>query len=200
MGGEYDRAAKSVIRETRSFLERVPGLQDLCFSDQTPFASDQTRMWLSSEVMIGGDGSGGTGAGAIAGGNAWDTGLTDARKKAAGGDMKAAMAIFNQGIAAAGSVRGKFYWRSALADLMLQTGKTEAAIGILEQLAANAEAYNLNEWEPDLVGRVYNLLYQSYRKQQSKKKDDKVIMENVRLAYEKLCWFDPITALNAEGD
>jgi len=84
--------------------------------------------------------------------------------------------------------------------LMLQTGNTEAAIGILEQLAANSEAYNLNEWEPDLLGRVYNLLYQSYRKQQSKKKDDKVIMENVRMAYEKLCWFDPITALNAEGD
>jgi len=200
MGGEYDRAAKSVIRETRSFLERVPGLQDLHFSDQTPFANDQTRMWLSSEVMTGGDGSGSSSATAIMGGNTWDSGLAEARKKAAGGDMKAAMTIFNEGIAVAGNARGKFYWRSALADLMLQTGNTEAAIGILEQLAANSEAYNLNEWEPDLVGRVYNLLYQSYRKQQSKKKDDKVIMENVRMAYEKLCWFDPITALNAEGD
>ena len=199
MGGEYDSAANTVIRETRSFLERVPGLQNLSFSDQTPFASDQTQMWLSSEVMTGGDGSGATGAGAIDGENAWDAGLVDARKKAASGDMKAAMAISNQGIAA-GNARDKFYWRCALADLMLQTGNTEAAIGILQQLAANAEAYNLNDWEPYLVGRVYNLLYQSYRKQQSKKKDDKAIMENVRLAYEKLCWFDPVTALNTEGE
>ncbi len=200
MGGEYDSAAKTVIRETRSLLERVPGLQNLSFSDQTPFASDQTQMWLSTEVMTGGDGSGVTGAGAVSGSNAWDTGLSDARKKAAGGDTKAAMVILNQGIAAAGTARDKFCWRCALADLMLQTGNTEAAIGILEQLAVNAETYNLNDWEPDLVGRVYNLLYQSYRKQQSRKKDDKAIMENVRLAYEKLCWFDPVTALNTEGE
>ena len=199
MGSEYEKAAASVIRETRSFLERVPGLQELSFSDQTPFASDQTKMWLSSEVMSAGDGSA-AGAAAGSGTNPWDSGLADARKKAAGGDMKAAMQIFNQGIAAAGNARDKFYWRSALADLMLQTGKTEAATGILEQLAANAETYNLSEWEPDLVGRIYNLLYQSYRKQQGKKKDDEAIMENVRLAYEKLCWFDPITALTAEGD
>lgn len=200
MGGEYDNAEKTVIRETRSFLERVPGLQELSFSDQTPFASDQTKMWLSTEVMAGGAGAGGASTGALAGDSAWVSGLADARKKAAGGDMKAAMAIFSQGIATAGNVRDKYYWRSALADLLLQTGKTEAAAGILEQLAANAETYKLNEWEPDLVGRIYNLLYQSYRKQQGKKKDDKAVMENIRLAYEKLCWFDPITALTAEGD
>ena len=200
MGAEYENAAKSVIRETRSFLERVPGLQDLSFSDQTPFANDQTKMWLSSEVMTGGDSSGSSSAGTIMGGNTWDTALADARKKAAGGDEQAAMAIFNEGIASAGNARDKFYWRSALADLMLQTGNMEAAIGILGQLAVKAEEYNLNDWEPDLVGRIYNLLYQSYRKQQSRNKDDKAIMENVRLAYEKLCWFDPVTALTAKGD
>ena len=67
-------------------------------------------------------------------------------------------------------------------------------------MSDQVEAYRLTEWEPDLLSRMYKLLYQSYRKQQGKKKEDSVINELVESTYEMLCWFDPVTALTVKGE
>lgn len=199
LGAEYENAAKAVIAELRNFLQRIPEMTSLSFSDQTPFASDQTKMWLESEVMSSGgsspavSSSGGTA-------NAWDEALATAKKKIAAGDKEAAMKIFHAGITTAGQIRDKFYWRCTLAELLLQTGEAEAASSLLKSMTEQVEAYRLTEWEPDLLARIYKLLYQSYRKQQSKKKDDTALNGLVDAAYEMLCWFDPVTALTVKGE
>lgn len=200
MGTEYEKAANAVIAELRHLLHRIPELSDLSFSDQTPFASDQTKMWLESEVLVssGGAANNTSVSGGVA--NTWDSALADARKQAAGGDKVAAMKIFNEGIANATQVRDKFYWRCALAELLLQTGEASAASNLLKPMTDQAEAYHLTEWEPDLLSKIYKLLYQSYRKQQGKKKEDSVINELVDSAYDMLCWFDPVTALTVKGE
>lgn len=200
MGGEYEKAANAVIGELRHFLHRIPELQNLSFSDQTPFVSEQTKMWLETEVLN--SASGAAEASSAAGGvaNAWDDALVQARKKAAAGDKKAAMKVFHDGIASAGQVRDKFYWRCALAELLLQTGDAAAASNLLKPMTEQVETYRLNEWEPDLLSKIYKLLYQSYRKQQAKKKEDSALNELVDSAYDMLCWFDPVTALTLKGE
>ena len=200
MGGEYEKAANAVIGELRHFLHRIPELQNLSFSDQTPFASDQTKMWLEAEVLNSASGAAeaSSAAGSVA--SAWDHALVQARKKAAAGDKKAAMKVFHDGIASAGQVRDKFYWRCALAELLLQTGDAAAASNLLKPMTEQIETYRLNEWEPDLLSRIYKLLYQSYRKQQAKKKEDSALNELVDSAYDMLCWFDPVTALTVKGE
>lgn len=195
LGSEYDKAAKTVIRETRAFIERFPGVVDLSFSDQTPFVSDQTKMWLDAEVLLSADSSSNSEAGSTGTSNEWDVVLGEARKKAASGDTEAAVALFEAGINSASQVRDKYYWRCAFAELLLQTGKPLIASSVLEQMAINASDYNLAEWEPELMARIYLLLLQSYKKQQTKKKDDPTINDLVESSYEQLCWFDPVTAL-----
>ena len=199
MGGEYEKAAAAVIAELRHLLQRIPDLMDMSFSDQTPFVGDQTKMWLESEVLAesGSSSSSGSSSGAA---SAWDDALAEARKNAASGDKEAAMKIFDDGIANAGQARDKFYWRCALAELLLQTGEAAAASNLLKPMAEQAEAYRLSEWEPALLSRMYKLLYQSYRKQQGKKKDDPALNERVESAYDRLCWFDPVTALIVKGE
>ena len=199
MGAEYENAAKAVITELRNFLQRIPEMTGLSFSDQTPFASDQTKMWLESEVMSS---AGSAPAAASSGGaaNVWDEALLTAKKKVAAGDKEAAMKIFNAGITTAGQVRDKFYWRCALAELLLQTGESEAASSLLKSMTEQVEGYRLTEWEPGLLAQIYKLLYQSYRKQQSKKKDDAALNGLIDSAYEMLCWFDPVTALTVKGE
>ena len=199
MGGEYENAANAVIAELRNFLQRVPELTGLSFSDQTPFVSDQTRMWLESEVMSSGSSSTAAASSASVA-NAWDDALLTARKKIATGDKEAAMKIFDAGITTAGQVRSKFYWRCSLAELLLQTGEAEAASSLLKSMTEQVESYRLTEWEPYLLAKIYKLLYQSYRKQQSKKKDDQALNGLVDAAYEMLCWFDPVTALTVKGE
>jgi len=198
MGSEYENAAQAVIGELRHLLNRIPELLELSFSDQTPFAADQTKMWLESEVMTSA-GSSGAASGAV-GSNEWDDALADARKQAATGDKQAAMKIFEDGIANAGQVRDKFYWRCALAELLLQTGEAAAASNLLRPMTDQVDAFRLAEWEPDLLAKIYKLLYQSYRKQQAKKKEDSVINELVESTYDMLCWFDPVTALTVKGE
>ncbi len=199
MGGEYEAAAQTVIRETRVFIERIPEVLELSFADKTPFADDQAKMWISNEVMVGSE------SGATAGGSksnagiedAWDTALKEASKTAAK-DLNKAVALLNDGISSAGQIRDKFYWRCALADLLLQAGKAEFAIGLLTQMAEKSERYSLSEWEPDLLARIYNLLHQAYKKHKGKKKEDNAT-DNADSVYEQLCWFDPITALTVKG-
>ncbi|MDH5387819.1 MAG: type VI secretion system protein TssA [Gammaproteobacteria bacterium] len=199
MGGEYEKAATAVIGELQHLLQRIPDLLDLSFSDQTPFVSDQTRMWLESEVLTSATES----SSAVTKGdtsNAWDDALVKSRKLVSSGDKEAALKIFNEGIAAAAQVRDKFYWRCALAELLLQTGEAVAASNLLKAMTNQVEVYHLTEWEPDLLSRIYKLLYQSYRKQQSKKKDDSMLGDLVESTYVQLCWFDPISALTVKGE
>jgi len=199
LGAEYEPAAQTVIRETAHFLNRLPELTELSFSDNTPFASDQTRLWLNAEVLGSAGGGNEKGAAESDGGEPWSIGLKEAGRKAAAGNTEEAIEVMRNGLLQAAQMRDKMYWRCSLAELLLQIGDAASASGILEQLAAQQDEDHLLHWEPRLLAYTYNLLFQSYQKQQKKNKDDKVLIEKASRAYEKLCWFDPITALSMKG-
>jgi type VI secretion system protein VasJ len=55
LGNRYEKAYDAVCQETAFLLHRLPGLEDLCFSDGTPFAVPETRQWLQGIAL----GSGG---------------------------------------------------------------------------------------------------------------------------------------------
>ncbi|MFT5399134.1 MAG: type VI secretion system protein VasJ [Gammaproteobacteria bacterium] len=198
LGAEFDPAAKTVVRELANLLDRMPELIQLSFSDESPFANDQTRMWLDAEVLAqaGGDSSGGATA---ASADAWNASLNDARKLAASGESDAAIELINQGVSGASNKREQAYWRCALGELLIQIGKVETAAEMLEQVGEHAKSMKMEEWEPQLLAKVYNLMYQSYQKQQKAKKDDPVFKQKMDQAYSQLCWFDPVTALSVKG-
>ena len=199
LGAEYDAAVQGVIRELNNFLSRLPEVASLSFSDESPFASDQTRMWLDAEVLNqGSDGAPAASADSSAG-DPWGLALAEARQLAAGGDNDKALAIMNQGLAGATQMRDQVYWRCALAELLLLTGGAEAAAGMLETISQQAIARQMAEWEPQLLAKTYGLLFQAYEKLRKTKKDDKSLQEKTAQAFEQLCWFDPITALSVKG-
>ena len=199
LGAEYEAAAHTVIRETANFLSRLPELVDLSFSDQTPFASDQTRLWLNAEVLNASSGSGGEDSSQRGEAAAWDKALSEAATKAATGETKEAVEIIRQGMLHASQQRDQMYWRCALAQLLLNVGDASSASNILEQVTAQLDEETLSVWEPDLLSHAYYLLVQSYQKQQKKNKEDKGLTEKATKAYEKLCWFDPVIALSVKG-
>ncbi len=200
LGPEYEAALKTVISELSSLVGRMPELLEMSFSDQTPFASDQTRLWIESEVLLATTEGGGKSASATsAAGEAWTQALTDAAKKAASGDATEAIAMMHIGMQQAGSPRARMYWRCALAELSMQTGGNEAATDILEQVAAQLSDNPVADWEPELPAYTYRLLHQSYQKQLKKTKDNPELKIKAQQAYDKLCWFDPVTALSERG-
>ncbi len=199
LGSGCEPAAQIVVRELKTLLARIPELQELAFADQTPFASDQTRLWLDAEVLVTA-GEGSATVGAPAGDAApWDAALVDARQVAAGGKTEEALAVINAGLTAARSGRDQSYWRCALAELLLQIGQAESASAILESLSQQARSRQMTDWEPELMSRIYNQLFLSYQKQRKSKTEDRSLKEKAEQAFEQLCWFDPVTALSLKG-
>jgi type VI secretion system protein VasJ len=198
LGAEYESAAQAVTRELRNFISRFPEVVDFSFSDETPFANDQTRMWLDAEVLGSSSGAG-SDSSDTATSELWNSTLAEAKQMAASGDSNKALDLMSSGMSKASQLREQVYWRCAIAELMLQTGKADTAAFVLEQASQQAKAMQISQWEPQLLAKIYYLLFQSYQKQQKTNKEDKTLEEKASLAYEQLCWFDPITALSIKG-
>ncbi len=199
LGPEYANATNAVIRETGAFLSRLPELASLAFNDGTPFAADQTRLWLDAEVLTSsrGEPDRSTVAGQTA--EAWNQAFAEASKAAAGGDSEKAIEVLNTGLQQAGSQREQVYWRCTLARFLIQVGRAADASALLEPIIAQLDGTQVGAWEPGILSQVYSLLYQSYQKQQTKKKEDPELKEKLENAYRKLCWFDPVNALSVKG-
>jgi type VI secretion system protein VasJ len=199
LGAEYEAAVQTVIRELGNFISRLPDVVGLSFSNEAPFADDQTRMWLDAEVIGQSSGALSDGTSESPSGELWSSVLVEAKKLAASGDADKALAMMSKGMSSACQLREQVYWRCAIAELMLQTGKADTAASVLEQASQQAKAMQIPEWEPQLLAKIYNLLVQSYQKQLKTNKEDKSLKEKAEVAYEQLCWFDPVTALSVKG-
>ncbi len=186
LGPQYDKAVQTVIRETAHFLNRLPEMLELSFSDQTPFASDQTRLWLNAEVLVSSSTASASAGSEGSAAAAWDAALVKASKKAASGETAEAIVIMQKGLQQAAQQRDQMYWRCSLAQLLLQLGNAESASKILEQICAQLDESQLSIWEPDLLALTYNLLFQSYQKQSKKNKEDESLKDKLDRAYEKL--------------
>ncbi len=198
LGADYGKAAQTVVRELGCFLQRIPEVVELSFADQTPFADDATRLWINGEVLAASDTSADTGPAASAD-SPWESALADARSQAASGDSVSAIGLMQQGLSQAGSLRAQMYWRCALAQLLLQTGEAATAAAILEAIRKQVDEDFLSGWEPQLLAKIYHLLFQCYLKLGGKKKDDETLNSKRDKAYRKLCRFDPVTALSEKG-
>ena len=103
LGEGHEAAAEAVRRETALLLRRLPGLEDLKFSDGTPFAADDTREWLKG-LSAGGGGAAEGSAGAAADPAA--KGVRQARELIAEGRTAEAVRKMQQGLRGGGSRKG----------------------------------------------------------------------------------------------
>ncbi len=53
LGGKYQKAYEAVSYITTSFVQRLPGIESLAFSDGTPFVGAETKAWIKG--FMGGD-------------------------------------------------------------------------------------------------------------------------------------------------
>ncbi|NOX91873.1 MAG: type VI secretion system protein TssA [Gammaproteobacteria bacterium] len=204
LGPEYEAACHAIMAELRNLLARIPTLVDLKFSDGTPFADDQTRMWLENELSAQATSEGDAAAGEAA---PWSETLKEAKSMAASGDIKPAISLMKKNASATSNVREQHFWRLSLADLLLQTGNLDVAIPTLEQLGNHLDDKNLSTWEPGLMSQTYKLLCDGYQKQINKLKNTKdkhteldIILAKREQAYAQLCWHDPLSATHTPGD
>lgn len=148
LGEEYKAAADAVRGETALFLRRFPGLEDLEFSDGTPFAADDTREWLKGLTPAGGGAAEGS-TGETADPSA--KGAQQARAMIAEGRTAEAVRRLQQGLRAAGSRKEAFQWRVALCRLLAETPEARHALPHIEEILKEIDLFRLEEYDPELA-------------------------------------------------
>jgi type VI secretion system protein VasJ len=196
--GERGAAArKTVLRELAHFLATVPGLTELKFVGDKPFADEATQDFIEEHAGAGEAPAGGSKR-AKKDAAPWDEAFNNARAAATSGNLDAAIKQLDEGHAGTANAHDQFMWRLALAQLLVQTGHANVAAPILEALVARVEEFRLREWEPDTAVRVYKLLLSAYDKATGKSKNAQDTAARSAQAFSALSSLDPILALNVK--
>lgn len=135
--------ADAIRNALTAFLDRLPSLADMTFSDGTPFLPEVVSYWLVNN----GSGGGGTG-------ESWDQAYETARETLGQRGLAPAMQLLEDGLAEAREPRARFYWRLKSAELLRESGLSTLARQHLNDLRAQTRDLQLEDWEPGLMARL----------------------------------------------
>ena len=203
LGASHAPARQTVINELALFLRRLPEALHLKYSDATPWANDQTRLWIEQEVMAVKDTKGRAGAMnlAAAGEEApWVVAQAEAKQLAAKGKITEALALFHDGYAQSSAQRARFCWGLMQARFCLDAGLAHVALPQLEYLDQMSVRFSLEEWEPNLSMEVARVLLVCYAQTAEKnKKLKEPLAPKVEQLFARICRLDLNAALQMES-
>jgi len=186
LGGEYTKSSQALIDELKQFISRVPTIIKLCYSDGTPFADEQTQMWLATQVLVSNESDSGNTTDSL------DEFFKDAQKLAANGKLDEGLVLLKN--IPSNSIRDNYRAKIAGAELVAQSGQVKIAIPLLERLITETKKITALDWETDLTIKAYSILVQAYDKLDEA--DAELKQSERSLAFDQLCWFDPAAMIN----
>lgn len=191
-----DGWADIVKRDLGMFIERLPELEQLCWSDGTPFADETTREWISQHVS----------------GNRPQAWLPETRPASPAADMEI-LALEDEALAQAdshgvdhalawlaerpGIHSGRQRWllRLLMARVAEQNARAELATHLLGELDAIAHSQALAAWEPQLLFEVKARLLKLLRlKAQRNDSDKPALARRMEELLAALVAIDPVRA------
>jgi type VI secretion system protein ImpA len=112
-----------------------------------------------------------------------------AQQAARSGRLQEAIRLLTDTLATEASARGRFIRRTQVAQICLESGQDVIAMPILEELAAEIDRRNLEEWEfGEVLARPLALLYKCMVKQDGD-------LEERKKLYARVCRLNPFEAL-----
>ena len=179
LGKDYAAIEAALKDALRDYVTEVPRLLEMTMMDDTPAANSETQEWLRNEIGVG---RGPERAAADPADNAMEL--------ARAGRTEDAIALIKAQLAQERSARGRFYRKTRLAAVLVESGQEAIALPILQDLAAEIEAHKLEDWESgDMVAEPLALLYRCLRKLNG----DPALLESL---YVRICRLDPLQALS----
>ncbi len=187
--------ADIVKRDLGMFLDRLPGLEALCWSDGSAFADETTREWISQQV------SGNrleqwmpTVAAPVAMADDILSLETEALAQADSDGVEAALAwlAVHPGVSTG---RQRWLLRLVMARVAEQYGKSDLALHLLGELDSSAQRHALAEWEPELNFEVKARLLKLLRlKAQRNDADKTALARRMEALLAALVAIDPVRA------
>jgi type VI secretion system protein VasJ len=180
-----------VSQETAFFLLRLPGIENLSFSDGSPFADADTRQWLKSIGLGAGAASGQPGPSA---GTGEGDRMAEAVRKAeelAKKKLPEAVSSVQQELRSSFAKRDQLLWRMALSRILVKAKKVELALPHLEAILCDIDLYRLEEWDPDLAVKGLRMVWSGFSTQ-----SDESSRERAADVLNRLAKLDPAGVLS----
>jgi len=185
-----------VKRDLGMFLERMPGIELLCWSDGTPFADEATRDWINQHVSGNQAHPWLPAASAVSAQNAPDVLSLEAEAlaQADSDGIEHALTWLNARPELE-SGRQRWLLRLVMARVAEQHGKGELALHLLAELDASAQRHELSQWEPELYFEVKARLLKLLRlKAQRNDADKPGLARQMEAQLAALVSIDPVRA------
>ncbi|MBP0601150.1 type VI secretion system protein TssA [Aeromonas sanarellii] len=140
----FGAVAQAIAEELGAFLQRLPALRELAFSDGSPFLSPECDRWLQPAK----GGSAGCGEAGLA---------EEVAQRHGEQGVAAALALLDERIAQLKEPRDRFHALLVQAELLAQEGMEALARQHYQHLWQEASRLGLSHWEPGLVNRLESL-------------------------------------------
>lgn len=196
LGDAFDGARQALILAVRYYIERFPGAVEGVFSNDVPFADEDTRRWLDTEVAPN-PANDGTDGSATQAASALEEALEQARRLAGRGEKGEALTVLRDGARQARDMRERFGWQLQQARLCAELGLLEIAHALLEELLGWTDTYRLDDWEPSLSKETLKLLIQCHAK--GDPEDQRARSGELRAWRVRLSRLDPLATLELMG-
>lgn len=168
LGDNYEKAHDVVCQETAFLLYRLPGLEELMFSDGTPLADPETKQWLNS-IQFGSSAAPAVQVSVV------DTAPTEDKKNPIAETTKKALALakkkklkqavqlIQEQLKNSSSKKDALLWRQALCEILISSKRSDMALPHLEIILKDIDAYQLSTWDPDLALRSLILIWAGFK-------------------------------------
>jgi type VI secretion system protein VasJ len=198
LGADYSAAGAAVRQETAALIARLPGLDELCFSNGVPFAAPPTREWLRRLLAVNPAPPSPSPAPAPE----KEPGAAEDREKTVAAAealvhadrLAEAIGIIDKPLRASASQREALRWRLALCRILLQARKAELARPHADLLLAAVDHHRLESWDPELALEALEAAWAA-----SFRPGDPAAADRTRELYNRIARIDPARALRLEG-
>ena len=191
----YLDAYQVVVDDTAMYVGRLSGIENLAFSDGSPFADDDTKEWLKEITMKGaGDTEGGNIISPMSSGDSEEAKIADIvaaaqvlvkEKKIAEG-----VALIEENLVRESSHKARFLWRIALIRLLVSAKKARLALPHIWEVLHDIEKHELDTWDPDLVLKALGQVHATLKAQ-----TDKDLQDRATEAMDHIARLSPVAAL-----
>jgi type VI secretion system protein VasJ len=179
-GGEYAHVRETAATDCALMLERLPGLEHLLFTDNTPFADDATLEWIARYATVRDIERGEAAApvGIAATGSDWAEIEAQANDMAAQQGLEIALAWLQRRSSPDdaqidGGERARFIRQLVMARVAERAERSDTTLHLLTVLDADAARFQLSRWEPSLAFEVKHHLMRILKSRFNRKDADK---------------------------
>lgn len=142
-------AAEVVAVETVGYVGRLKGIENLAFSNGTPFASPETREWMNIQAERLGGGTGSSGSGGVQ--DEVAQALVESRTLIGENKLDKALEGFREKLERAASARERFIWVAGFCRLLLGAGKPRLLVPYIREILEMIDTHRIDRWEPGLA-------------------------------------------------